>query len=179
MMQEVNGSINPTFECEASAPSAVMNVPEKPKSPSYVVPIPPRFSSSSVATIATLPSQADVAPDNSPDMAADYANTPIKKELPTAYPPQNYGMLVFIITLLCGVVNPCALLALKYSYDSAKASQVYNFAKARNDGLRAHHLAIGAVILGAMVLSIIYYQGLVNALTCDEDAEAHGHNLNG
>lgn len=169
-MQEVNGSINPTYESEA-AHVAEVNVPEKPKSPTYVVSIPPRFSSSSAATITTLPSQADVAPDGSPDDATDYANTPIKKDPPAAYPPQNYGTLVVLITLLCGVVNPCALLALKYSYDSAKASQVYNFTKARGDAIRAHHLAIGAVILGAMVLSIIFYHGVIHSLSCT----GHGH----
>ena len=94
----------------------------------------------------------------------EYAKTPVTIEPPTTYPPSNNIILVLVVTVLCGLINPCALLALKHSFDSAKAIQAYNYVKARREGIAAKHFAIGGIILGALVLSIIYYRGIINAL---------------
>ena len=175
MMQELNGANNPAFDCAT--------VSEPTKSGTATTPTSSvQYSTSSIPTIPTIPTEAVVIPNvvvsptGIPRGAApnDYDKIPVTTEPPATYPPHSNGILAIIVTLLCGMINPCALFALKYSFESAKALHAYNYVKAKRDGILAKHCAIGGIILGALALSIYYYRGIVKGLHGNYNIDSEG-----
>lgn len=140
MLEEERGSVNPgcdDIDLEIRPPS---------KQPARL----------SVTNLATVLSLTETTPP--PALA------PTPSQTTESNIPETYSIFALVVVVLCGFINPCALLALKKTCDAARSLQNNDIEGIRRNGIAAKYFAIGGIILGALVLSLVYYKGIIKAL---------------
>ena len=129
-----------------------------------------RFSSGSIATLASMVEEPKIEisqgfPISSVEYAASLPSRISETtRLPTTHLPSTNAFISMLSVMLCGIVNPCSLMAVKKSCESAKALHTGDYAQARRDGVAAKQCALGGIMLGVMIIAFVFYAGVINAL---------------
>ena len=116
------------------------------------------FAVNPIATIITEP-VAMLANGN----AALYREN-MEERAAGVFPPSSNAVLTLVVLLLCGIANPCAIIAIKKSCDSAQSLNDGCLLEARREGVAAKQYAYGAMLLGLLFFGIIFYFEVMSTL---------------
>lgn len=194
MLEEDIGSSNPSFDCNtvlamqaytenASERRQSLTVHSNSQSPnacnnsdraSTIKAKGIRFSNGSIATLASMVEEpqidiSPVFPEHNPaqhvrEIVGNPESPDTTTKQPTTYLPSTNAVVSLVSVVLCGCVNPCSILALKKSCDSAQALHGKDYAQARRDGIAAKHYALGGILLGTIILAGIFYSEIMYML---------------